>query len=100
MKSHSWNISNPEGETLLEKLLLSILHHQSKMTIGEIGTKLKEKAIADKIMFYRDGKRRNINQYIRTKFSGIYNFISSRRIDISSLDLHVGDKVRVVYVKS
>lgn len=78
MKSHSWNISNPEGETLLEKLLLSILHHQSKMTIGEIGTKLKEKATADQIVFYRNGKRRNINQYIRTKFSGIYNFLSSR----------------------
>ena len=55
MKSHSWNISNPEGK-LFWKMLLSILHHQSKMTIGEIGTKLKEKAIADKIMFYRDGK--------------------------------------------
>ena len=50
------NISNPKGKLFWKKLLLSILHHQSKMTIGEIGTKLKEKAIADKIMFYRDGK--------------------------------------------
>lgn len=30
----------------------------------------------------------------------LYSFTSSNRLDISNLDLHVGDKVRVVYIKS
>ena len=51
MKSNSWNISNLEGANLLENLLLDILHHNSKLTIGEIGSKLKEKALRQKLVF-------------------------------------------------
>ena len=79
MKSNSWNISSTEGKLLLEKLLLSILHHESELTIGELGTRLKEKAGYQHLVFVRNGKRRNINQYIRKQFKGIYNFVVSRQ---------------------
>ena len=79
MKSHSWNISLSEGDDLLTKLLLGILHQQSDLTIGELGTALKEHA-RNKCLFFTtsEGKRRNINQYIRNQFGGIYSFVDSK----------------------
>ncbi len=86
MKSNSWNISNLEGANLLENLLLDILHHNSKLTIGEIGSKLKEKALRQKLVFIKDGKKRNINQYIRKEFDGIYNFVkNNNKLDVIPL---------------
>ena len=77
MNSHPWNISATEGSTLLEKLMLDILDRRT-LNIDNIGTMLKEKAERKKIILRKNGKRRNINHYIRAQFKGLQNFIQNR----------------------
>ena len=77
MKSHPWNISKSEGETLLNKLLLDILHQKSFLAIDQVGNQLKIKASNQNLLFKKNRKHRNINHFIRSHFKGLQNFIET-----------------------
>ena len=77
MNSHPWNISVTEGSNLLENLMLEILDRRT-LNMDNIGTMLKEKAERKKIILRKNGKRRNINHFIRAQYKGLQNFIQNR----------------------
>ena len=68
-----WNINHLEGEQILVKLITNIIVNDDK--IKNLPILLKKEATRCCIKIEKNGKKRNINNYIKKKYGSIDNLL-------------------------
>lgn len=68
-----WNINHLEGEKILVKLITNIIAYDDK--IKNLPILLKKEASQCRIKIEKNGKKRNINNYIKNKYGSIDNLL-------------------------
>ena len=74
MEFNEWNITDDQGKTIIINLLDKLVNKKN-IDFQILPQLLKKTCNKDGIKIKRNGKRRNINNYIKVKYGGFYNLL-------------------------
>ena len=76
MKKNDWNITRKQGEELLIEIIKNILEENDNVTIHRLCILMSKELNYNNIHIFRNGKKRNLNNYMKIEFEGIHSFLN------------------------
>ena len=72
-----WNLTRKEGENLIIDVFKNILINRTNVNEHELCLRMSYETNLNKIYIFRNGKRRNLNNFMKVEFDGLHNFLKT-----------------------
>jgi len=75
MDKNDWSISRKEGKELIIEVFKNIIEENDNVDIHTMCVLMSKELNYNGFFIYRNGKRRNLNNYMKIEFEGIHSFL-------------------------